>query len=88
MLHTWIINISGDIRPDKWQSLLDHIEVDRRNSIDKFRFVDDKKRSLIAGLLVKAMINELHPNKNLEVSYSKITMENPISKVSQGYILM
>ncbi|WP_411804780.1 MULTISPECIES: 4'-phosphopantetheinyl transferase family protein [Bacillus mojavensis subgroup] len=73
-------NISGDIRPDKWQSLLDHIEVDRRNSIDKFRFVDDKKRSLIARLLVKARINELHPNKNLEVSYFKNYYGKPYIK--------
>lgn len=84
MLHTWIINISGDIRPDKWQSLLNHIEVDRRNSIDKFRFVDDKKRSLIAGLLIKAMINELHPNKNLEISYFKNYYGKPYIKGVSG----
>lgn len=80
MLHTWIINISGDIRPDKWQSLLNHIDVDRKNSIAKFRFAEDKKRSLIGGLLVKAMINELYPNNNLEISYFKNYYGKPYIK--------
>lgn len=84
MLHTWLINISGDIRQDKWQSLLNHIEVDRRNSIDKFRSVDDKKRSLIAGLLVKAMTNESHPNKNLDISYFKNYYGKPYIKGVSG----
>ncbi|WP_203573129.1 4'-phosphopantetheinyl transferase family protein [Listeria ivanovii] len=80
MLYTWIINISGGIKPSKWEYLLNHIDIDRKNSISKFRFLVDQKRSLIAGLLIKAMINELYPNKDMKLSYGKNYYGKPFNK--------
>lgn len=71
MLHTVIVNISEAIASDEWDRLLDDIEADRKNSIEKLRFFDDKKRSLIAGLLIKAMITEVFPNKVTEIVFLK-----------------
>lgn len=71
MLYTVIVNISEAIASDEWHRLLNDIEIDRKNSIEKLRFFDDKKRSLIAGLLIKAMITEVFPNKTTEIVFSK-----------------
>lgn len=80
MLHTWIINISDEITSSKWESLLKQIDKDRKVSIGKFRFLIDKKRSLVAGLLIKAMINELYPNRNMTLSYCKNYYGKPYFK--------
>ncbi|MGK0550650.1 4'-phosphopantetheinyl transferase family protein [Enterococcus faecalis] len=80
MLYTIVVNISDEIEPERWKSLLNYIEADRRDSIEKFRFYVDKKRSLIAGLLVKAMVNEVYPSQNSEIAFFKNYYGKPYIK--------
>ena len=81
MLNTWIINITDDIKSDKWISLLNYVDSDRRKSIEKFRFNNDKKRSLIAGLLINTMMRELYPKNKSEISYFKNLYGKPYINV-------
>ncbi|WP_191961955.1 4'-phosphopantetheinyl transferase family protein [Staphylococcus aureus] len=80
MLITWLINISDDIEEEKWKNSLKYIENDRRQKINKFKFIEDKKRSLIAGLLVKTMLNELSLCDVSKTKFSKGCYGKPYIK--------
>ena len=84
MLYTIVVDITDEIEPERWKSLLNYIETERRDSIEKFRFYVDKKRSLIAGLLIKAMVNEIYPFQNSEIAFFKNYYGKPYINMSHS----
>lgn len=69
MLRIWIVSIEREIEETKWIQLVSEIDSTRKLSINGFKLHSDKKRALIAGLLIKAMVKRYHPN----VPYKKIS---------------
>lgn len=86
MLYTNTVYINEDLSSEKFKKLLKHLDTDRRQSIHKYRFEDDKKKSLIAGLLVKSMISERFLISKEKISFSKNCFGKPyITDLPEAY---
>ncbi|MHC5229301.1 4'-phosphopantetheinyl transferase family protein [Enterococcus sp. LJL99] len=71
MLFTTIVNIREIIQLEKWNSLLECVDKDRRDRINNLYFPMDKKRSLIGGLLIRAMLLEYFSIEESQLSFNK-----------------
>lgn len=71
MLFTTIVNIKEIIQPEHWDSLLEYVDKDRRDRINNLYFPMDKKRSLIGGLLIRAMLIEHFSIDESQLSFNK-----------------
>ncbi|MEI5992045.1 hypothetical protein A5881_003601 [Enterococcus termitis] len=80
MLFSWIINITDEIEMSKWDLLINEVDEERRESISKYKFISDKKRALIAGLLIRAMLKEIVPEYYNAINFFKNNYGKPYIK--------